>query len=138
MNNFYNEAAPARQVEALVRATGQVPPAVARKFTRTLVEVFLGNGYGISWAADPVYRRLLERIGPDEARRALRAFAAPAISSLLWTSVARSQWAQLLDILEPKLTRRSDRDLLGAVRAFTGTPDQLRSDSAIKKMLGPL
>jgi len=135
MNNFYNEATPARQVDALVGTSGQVPAAVRRKYVRTLVEVFLGNGYGISWAADPVYRRLLERLDPDDARRALRAFADPAISSLLWNSTARTQWAQLLDVLEAKLTGRSDRDLLAAVRAFTGTPDQLRNDSAIKKML---
>ncbi|MFG2339529.1 hypothetical protein [Streptomyces yangpuensis] len=31
----------------------------------------------------------------------------------------------LLDIIEPKLTARSDRELFEAVRAFTGTPDKL-------------
>lgn len=135
MNNFYNEGAPARQLEALVGAQGTVPPAVARKYTRTLVEVFLGNGYGVSFSAAGTYRSLLERLDSAEAGRALRAFTDPGVSSLLWASSARRQWAQLLDILEPKLTRRRDRDLMAAIRAFTGTPDQLAADSSIRKML---
>lgn len=135
MNNFYNEGAPARQVEALVGASGAVPAAVARKYTRTLVEMFLGNGYGISYAADPIYRRLLELLDPYEARQALRAFTDPGVSSLLWNSSAQRQWSQLLDILEPKLTRRSDRDILSAIRAFTGTPDQLRNDTGMQKLV---
>ncbi|MPZ64535.1 MAG: hypothetical protein GEU83_03120 [Pseudonocardiaceae bacterium] len=134
LNNFYNEGAPARQIEVLVGERGDVPTAVARKYTRTLVEVFLGNGYGVSFVAGPIYRRLLEQLEPQEARRALRAFTDVRISSLLWTDSARRQWWALLEILESKLTRRSDRELLAAIRVFPGTPDQLRSDTAIMKL----
>jgi len=135
MNNFYNEGPPARQIEALVGEQGDVPKAVARKYTRTLVEVFLGNGFGVSFTAEPVYRRLLERLDPQEAGRALRGFTDVGISSLLRAHTARRQWSELLEILEPKLTRRSDRELLAAIRAFPGTPDQLRGDTAIKKLV---
>ena len=38
---------------------------------------------------------------------------------------------------EPKLTRRSDRELFDAIRAFSGTPDQLRRDTTIKKLVEP-
>ncbi len=136
-NNFYNEGAPARQVEVLVGEKGDVPDAAAPRYTRVLVELFLGNGYGVSYTAGPVYRRLLERLDPQDARRALRAFRDEAVSSLLWTSSAGRQWSELLDILEPKLTRGSDRELLSAIRAFPGTPDQLRNDSAIRKLAAP-
>ncbi len=44
------------------------------------------------------------------------------------------QWAELLDILEPKLTRRRDRDLCDTIRAFAGKPHQLASDSEIKRL----
>jgi len=137
MNNFYNEGPPARQIEALTGEKGDVPQAVARKYTRTLVEVFLGNGYGVSYTAEPVYRELLKRLDPQEARRALRAFTDVGISSLLWADSARRQWLELLEILEPKLTRRSDRELLAAIRAFPGTPNQLRSDTTIRKLVAP-
>jgi hypothetical protein len=82
-NNFYSEASPARQVEALVGERGSIPNSVARKYVRTIVEVFLGNGYGVAAAAVPMYRDLLERLDTREAGRALRAFTDEGISSLL-------------------------------------------------------
>jgi hypothetical protein len=136
-NNFFLEVAPAQQVEALVGDQGDVPDAVVRKYVRTIVECFLTNGHGISWDADPIYRRLLERLDSRAASRALRAFTSEAISSLLRFDIPRRQWAELLDILEPKLTRRSDRDLMEQIRGFSGTPDQLRLDSGVKKLTDP-
>jgi hypothetical protein len=133
-DNFHLEGAPARQVEALVGSQGSVPEAVARKYVRTIVECFLGNGHGVSWAAEPIYRRLLERLDSRAASRALRAFTSEAISSLLRFDIPRRQWTELLEILESKLTRRSDRDLLAYIRGFSGTPDQLRLDSGAKKL----
>lgn len=133
-NNFYNEPAPARQVASLVTESGDVPEAVEPKYVRTLVEVFLGNGSGIAYSADGTYRSLLRRLSAGQARRALRAFMDPTISSRLTTRPARTQWPDLLDIIEPKLTRSSDKDLLAALRAFSGTPDQLRLDSRISAL----
>lgn len=135
-NNFYNEAAPARQVAALV-GDRDIPGGSAAKYVALLVELFLGNGHGVATAAEPIYRALLENLDPANASRALRQFARPAIASLLRTSSARRQWNQLLDILEPKLTRRSDRALMDAIRAFSGTPDKLASDTAIKQLIKP-
>jgi hypothetical protein len=137
MNNFHAEASHARRLEALTGTQGSIPEAVRNPYARTLVEVFLGNGYGISWAADPSYRRLLQLLDGPAARIALRMFLDLSISSLLSTSKARDQWEDLLDILEPKLTSTSDRNLLAAIRAFTGSPDQLRQDTTIKKLAEP-
>lgn len=137
-NNFYNEGAPAQELDRLIGNRDDVPREIAAKYTRTLVEVFLGNGYGVSFAAEPVYRRLLEALSPRDARRALRAFMNEEISSLLWNTSAQRQWDNLLDILEPKLTRSTDRELLAAIRAFTGTADQLRNDSKIKRFAAPV
>ncbi|MDQ1747608.1 MAG: hypothetical protein QOD07_1871 [Frankiaceae bacterium] len=136
-NNFYNEPAPARQLEALVGELGNVPESVEGKYVRVLVEVFLGNGHGIAYAADPLYRSLLKRLDSSQARRALRAFLDPTISSRLGTRTGQMQWPDLLDIVEPKLTRASDRALMEAVRGFSGTPDQLRLDSKIVDLARP-
>ncbi len=59
----------------------------------------------------------------------------PAISVKLWTTVGQEQWSQFLDIIEPKLTSPADRALMGAIRAFTSTPDNLQADSNIKKLV---
>jgi hypothetical protein len=105
------------------------------KYTATLVEVFLSNGYGISRAADPVYRSLIQRFSADQAGRALRAFTGAPIAAKLHQSLPQRQWATLLDTLEPKLTSRRDRDLLAAIRAHTGSPGNLHLDADIGKLL---
>ena len=135
-NNFYLEGAPAAAIEQLVGEQGSVPAPLEPKYVRDVVELFLGNGYGVAFSADDIYERLLERFTVQMAHRALRLFADEGISSLLTTSSARRQWARLVDILEPKLVSSRDRDLIIAIRAFTGTPDQLRLDTAITRLTG--
>ncbi|WP_157440451.1 hypothetical protein [Actinokineospora inagensis] len=136
-NNFSTEPGPARQLEALVGDLGLVPLPVSTKYAKALVEVFLSNGSGVSWEADPIYRRLLERLDTRQARLALRAFTDQTISSRLQTTVAQGKWQELLTLLEPKLTRREDRDLFDAVREFPGRPHELRSNVRIMQMANP-
>ena len=137
MNNFYNEGAPARRVSDLVGPQGDVPQAIRDRYVRTVTELYLGNGYGVSWNADPIYFDMIQRFSSADAGTALRMFTDVAFSSLLASTTGRRQWAQLLDALEPKLTSNTDRNLMEAVRNFTGTPDQLRLDTGIKKLLTP-
>jgi hypothetical protein len=134
IDNFYNEPAPARALESLVGPEGNIPEALSQKYVRAVVTPFLGNGYGVSRAAIPAYTRMIERFSPREAGRALRAFTDLRISSVLWSSTGRKQWAELLELLEPKLTRPRDRALYDAVRTFSGTPDRLAHDSSIARL----
>lgn len=134
MNNFYNEAAPARRLAHLVGDQGAIPAAVATPYVRTLVKVYLGNGYGVAWAALPTYQALLQQLDGAAAGAALRLFTDPVYASVLTTQNARTRWAELLDILEPKLTSTTDRALMAAIREFSGTPDQLRLDTKIKQL----
>lgn len=133
-NNFYNEGPPARRVSDLAGDQGDVPEAVRPRYVRVVTECFLGNGHGVSSVGVDYYERMIRAFSPADAAQALRIFAEPEISSVLRSSVGRSQWQQLLEILDAKLTATSDRDLLAAVNAFTGTPDQLRVDTKIAKL----
>ena len=136
-DNFYNEAPPARALDGLIGEQGDVPDAVVDKYTTALVEVFLSNGYGVSHAADPIYRSLIERFSASEAGGALRSFTQAPISAKLHQTLPQRQWATLLDILEPKLTSRRSRDLLAAVRAHKGSPGDLHLDAGIRTLLRP-
>ncbi|MGW3638571.1 hypothetical protein [Streptomyces sp. NPDC005143] len=133
-SNFHTEPAPARALAALVGQYGNIPEAVEGKYVLTLVEVFLGNEYGVSWAADTSYDKLLDKLTSSQASRALRSFTEPVISAKLWASKLQARWGKLLDTIEPKLTAQPDRELVAAVRAFTGTPDKLSSDSNIARL----
>ncbi|MEE2570766.1 hypothetical protein V1638_15380 [Pseudarthrobacter sp. J64] len=133
-DNFATEPAPARQLAALAGERGEIPRGLSQKYVKAVVEVFLSNGNGITWAADPIYRGLIEKFDSRQAGLALRAFTDTNISSRLQTPIARKQWDALLDLLEPKLTSAIDRDLFKAIRNFSGTPDKLRSDSGIERL----
>lgn len=133
-NNFYNEPAPARRVAELAGEQGDVPEVVRPRYVRTVIEYFLGNGFGVSSAAATHYEKMLKAFAPGDAGIALRLFLDPRISSLLSSTVGRHQWAEVLDILEPKLTSTRDRNLMEAVRAFTGPLEQMRLDTKIKKL----
>jgi hypothetical protein len=133
-DNFYNEPAPARRVLDLAGEQGDVPNSVRERYVDVVVDCFLGNGYGVSTAAMVSYEKMLARFSSTDAGLALRVFMNPVYSSLLSSFVGRNQWSLLLDILEPKLTSTTDRSLLAAVRAFLGTPDQLRLDTNIKRL----
>lgn len=61
-SNFHTEPAPARALAALVGQYGNIPEAVEGKYVLALVEVFLGNEYGISWAAETSYDKLLDKL----------------------------------------------------------------------------
>lgn len=80
---------------------------------------------------------MLEALDSDSASMALRSFLDETISSVLFSSIARTQWRELQDILEPKLTRDADRELLKAIRGFSGTADKLRLDSKIRELAAP-
>ncbi|MFF0546849.1 hypothetical protein ACFYTF_28835 [Nocardia thailandica] len=134
-NNFYQEPPVAQRLLNLVGTHGQVPARFSPTYVRQLVYVFLTNGNGIAWNADPIYRELIGKFDPNQAGIALRAFADSKISSRLQHDLSRTKWAELLDLIAPKLTGRRDRTLLDAVRTFSGTPDQLKLDSAIKQQL---
>ena len=137
IDNFYNEPGPARALEALVGPEGNIPEAVSPMYVRAVVTPFLGNGYGVSRAAIPAYTRMIGSFGPREAGRALRAFTDPQITSVLWSSAGRKQWPELLNLLEPKLTRPAYRELYDAVRTFSGTPDRLADDPSIARLAMP-
>ncbi|WP_270452033.1 hypothetical protein [Kocuria marina] len=94
----------------------------------------MGNGFGVSSAAASHYEKMIKAFAPGDAGTALRLFMDPRISSLLSSTVGRHQWAEVMGILEPKLTSTRDRNLMKAVRAFTGPLEQMRLDTEIKKM----
>jgi hypothetical protein len=134
MNNFYNEPVPARRVLNLAGEQGDVPESVRQLYLRTVIDCYLGNGYGVSNAALPHYEQMVARFSPHDAGYAMRLCMDPIYSSLLSTHVGSFQWAQLLDALEPKLTSTTDRNLMAGIRGFTGAPDQLRLDTNVKRL----
>ena len=131
-NNFYNEPGPARRLNQL--AGDRVPSAVSLPYVAALVEVFLTNGNGVAWSADPHYQEMIGRFTPDEAEMALLQLIDPTVSSQLRWGLGRTKFAELMDLLEPKATRPAVRELVDAIRTFTGPPSEMARDTALKRL----
>lgn len=131
-NNFHTEPGPARRLNSL--AGEHVPPAVQPTYVSALLEVFLTNGSGVAWSADPYYTDMIARFTPAEAEMAMRGLFEEAAQSKLRWDHPRAKYAQLLELLDPKITRPVARELIEAIRSFNGTPSDLAKDSELKRL----
>lgn len=131
-NNFYEEPPAAQRLKDVVGRHGDIPAQVTQSYVQHLVYVFLTNSRGVAWNAELIYEELIRRFDTSQAAIALRSFAVRAIRLKLQDKLPREKWEALVDLIAPKLTGRADRALLGEIRAFNGTPDELWSDTKIK------
>ncbi len=111
-----------------------MPVGVREDYVLALVEVFLTNGNGVAWNAEPVYRRLMERFTRREADVALLAFTNTRIASRLQMALSRQKFSELLDIVEPKLGRRY-QEIAAAVRESTAPADKLAGDTKLRRLI---
>lgn len=65
MNNFYNEPPFAERLYELSQQSA-VPETVQEYFVHTVACCFVGNGFGVSWAAAATYERLIQSFSPRE------------------------------------------------------------------------
>lgn len=65
MNNFYNEPAFAERLKNLSEIE-PIPNTIQEKFVLTVVGCYIGNGYGVSRAALPYYRAMIQSFSPRE------------------------------------------------------------------------
>jgi hypothetical protein len=135
-NNFHTEPAPARRLNSL--AGEHVPQAAQAPYVAALVEVFLTNGNGVAWSADPYYRDMISRFTPEEAEMAMRELFDETVQSRLRWEIPSRKYAELLDLLDPKITRPVARDLMATIRGFNGSPSELSKDSNLKRLCARL
>lgn len=67
LNNFYNEPPFAERLYNLSKQTG-IPDTIKETFVNVVVSCHLGNGYGVSWAADPYYQKMIRDFSPKEIK----------------------------------------------------------------------
>ena len=78
----------ARRLESRVGTHGNIPGAVAERYVDALVEVYLTNGNGVAWTAEPIY---VELLGKFDVPQALLAFRRLEISSKLQFPLVRQK-----------------------------------------------
>ena len=129
-NNFYNEPAHAKVLEPLVPANGQVPRQVEREYVKTIAMCRIGNGYGVSTGALPIYEELITKWSERHVLQLLHLVAEdPEVQSRLQFSLCadslRALASQLRDRTANKLVQRalgliSDASTDQVVRVVSG------------------
>ena len=65
INNFYNEPPFAERLYNLSKQVG-IPSTIRETYVNIIVCCYIGNGYGVSWAAEPYYEKMIRDFSPSE------------------------------------------------------------------------
>lgn len=136
-NNFHAEGQPARALRKLVGPTPHVPAYNTQKYVHTVVDAYLGNGYGVSNTAGPIYEELINAFDPNEALVALLSFTYAQIQSSLQMPLSQARWRELMDILRHRIVGEFPTELVNALDAYTGPMDKASTEVTVKKALQP-
>lgn len=132
MNNFYNEPPVARQLRDYI-GDQIVPDGVREKYVSVLTDVYLGRSSGTSFAANPIYVELLEKLSPEEAALALLEVTGQNLAGTLAFHRPQAQFDRLLDILQPKLIGEPAIALERTARSFTGPRESMIQDTKMQR-----
>lgn len=134
-NNFYNEPAFGLQLQRLVGETGRIPPQVNQSYVTGLVEVFLTNGNGVAWNAEPIYIQLIDQFDTTQALIAVLSFNNIEISSKLQFTLCQQKFRGLLSLMKGKVSAGAVRDLIDNIEAYSGPLEKMKDDSRIKRQV---
>jgi hypothetical protein len=137
-NNFYNEPPFARQLQRLIGETGKVPAEVNNEYILCLVEVFLTNGNGRAWNAEPTYISLLDQLDPSQSLIAILSFSSLNISSRLQHPLCQSKFRELMEMMKNKVSAAAVKELLKSIEKYKGRLDKMKDDSDIKRKVTAL
>lgn len=103
MNNFYNEPPFAERLRRLSEQ-GAIPETAQEQFVYAVVSCYIGNSYGVSWAAEPHYETMIRSFSPREISIMISAARGTSIlrKRIQHYSSCRSRYAQALRLLDPK------------------------------------
>ncbi len=123
-NNFYNEPPHARALARLVPATGRIPQAVERDYVKVLLMCRLGNGYGVSEAARPVYDELIQRWSERHVLQYLQLLAQdPEIASRLQFDLCRLNLKELATDLRMRVANKLVQRAIDVIAG--ATPEEM-------------
>ena len=131
LNNFYNEAAPVRNLSKL--GTTIPTPALPTCFS-ALLSVVLGNSYGIAWSAASEAKGLLKRLSSDRWTYYLNNVFPSDVRILnkLSSSKPRENWIALSDEFGLELLDLKNNTVAQHIKAASGKKESRVSSTANK------
>ncbi|HPG41520.1 MAG TPA: hypothetical protein PLP19_10385 [bacterium] len=132
-SNFYSEPAFVRQLASLIGQAGNLPVQVRHIYVIGLVEVFLTNGNGVAWNAEPYYVELINKFSQEEAIIAMLSFSVENIASRLQFSLCQQKYKELIGLIKGKISSPAALEVLAAIETYGGPLDKMGFDSRIKQ-----
>lgn len=137
-NNFYSEPLFARQLKTITGGSDKVPKAINRKYVLTLVKVFITNGHGEAWNAEPSYRELIGQFDNRQAQLAAFSFLQEDVASKLQFDLCSNKFRQLLSIVKGSITSNEVRAFVEEIESTKGRLDNLKKDSNVQRRIRDL
>ncbi len=133
-NNFYNELLPAKRLSKAIGSPPSIPRGIRPEYIRTVVSVFLTNGLGVVWSADPIYKELIKNLTPNDSTYAIALVLDEQISSKLQMSKCEDKFFEMIEVVEPKITDLTALEMIKEIKSKKKPLSELRSDEKLRKI----
>ena len=127
-HNFSTEPAPAKMLHRLIRDNGVVPKIVMTKYVKILTLCSIGNGYGVSWAAEEYYQDLMSRFSDGQIYAFINLVRDPEVTSRLQFLGCARNYQSLATQLKNRAVRPRLKEVLTFIEGFNR--DQLHRVSS--------
>ena len=108
-------------------------------YVRGIIEVYLTNGIGTAWNAEPTYLKLMDQFDPTQALTAILSFNDPTIASSLQFSLCQNKFRAMVELMKPKLSSLpAVMELVDSINAFRGAMHMMRHETVIKNKVETL
>lgn len=100
LNNFYNEPPHSERLWELSQQ-GEIPETIQEDYVHITLRCYVGNGYGVSWEAEPNYEKMIQNFSPREIAIMIKAaLSGGDLERKLTTSSIRDRYLQALSLLD--------------------------------------
>ena len=123
LNNFFTEAAPAKLLHRLIPNVGMemFPTIVLAKYVKAVTMCRIGNGHGISWAAEEYYDDLLGRFSDGHILQFINIVRDSEVASRLRFSSCAASYQKLAGELKMRAVKPRLKEI---VDLHYGIPDR--------------
>ena len=130
-NNFYNEEPWAKHLRTMVGNPVKVPSGINKKYVLAIVEVYITNGCGVCWDAEPIYVDLINNFTSLQATMAMLSLKIPSIKSNLQFSLCQKKYKEILTTVREKITNSTTVSLLDDILNYGGPLSKIEYDGRI-------
>ncbi len=134
LNNFYNETLPSKRLKSIIGTPPKIPSGIEAVYVKSMVDIFLTNGNGVCWSANDIYLELIKNFTPRQAIYAIALIFDDTISSKLQIKLCTQKYIEMLDILEPKISIQSGKQLIKEIRSGKMLLSNIKADDNLKKL----